>query len=338
MLVEKRRMLNSARITCDFLGLNPGDTALLCLPLDYIAGKMVVVRSIERSLNLVEVKPSNHPLALTGNKETDDVLERGVTFAAMIPSQVFSTLQVPEERDRLLRIKCLIIGGGAITPELQQALNELTCYTSSRHRTTSSAQPAPSPQGVGGGAIFSTYGMTETLSHIALRPLNGEAATDWYTAFDSVTVTLDTDGCLTIDAPLVHDGILHTNDIAELHPDGRRFRIIGRKNNVICCGGIKLQIEKIEDALRPYIPHTFCITKRPDQKFGEVPVMLIAAPTSHTQHPTTNTQQPTEDITSAINEHLDRYARPKAIIYVEDIPLTETGKISRKAAAILATT
>ena len=106
MMVEKKRMLNSARITCDFLGLKPGDSALLCMSLDYIAGKMVVVRSIERHLHLISVSPSGHPLKDV-NKE--------ITFAAMVPMQVYNTLQVPEERARLCRISHLIIGGSAQT-------------------------------------------------------------------------------------------------------------------------------------------------------------------------------------------------------------------------------
>ena len=115
MMVEKKRMLNSARITCDFLGLKPGDSALLCMSLDYIAGKMVVVRSIEHHLHLISVSPSGHPLK---NIDLKDVNGKGVngeiTFAAMVPMQVYNTLQVPEERERLTHIRHLIIGGGAI--------------------------------------------------------------------------------------------------------------------------------------------------------------------------------------------------------------------------------
>ena len=105
MWVEKQRMCNSARITCDFLRLHPGDSALLCMSLDYIAGKMMVVRAIERQLDLISVAPSGHPLRS---------LTRPITFAAMVPMQVFNSLQVPEERERLRQIKHLIIGGGAI--------------------------------------------------------------------------------------------------------------------------------------------------------------------------------------------------------------------------------
>lgn len=139
----------------------------------------------------------------------------------MVPLQVYNSLQVPAERSRLMQIRQLIIGGGAIDDALAEALRIFP------------------------HAVWSTYGMTETLSHIALRRLNGPEASDCYTPFPSVRLSLSGDGCLIIEAPAVCDGPLLTNDIAELLPDGR-FRILGRKDNVICSGGIKIQIEEVE--------------------------------------------------------------------------------------------
>ena len=244
MLVEKQRMLNSARITCDFLGLREGDTALLCMSLDYIAGKMMVVRSIERGLKLISVEPSGHPLS-TPHSPLD--------FAAMVPMQVYNSLQVPEEKERLMRIRHLIIGGGAIDDALASALKTFPNH------------------------VWSTYGMTETLSHIALRRLNGPEASEWYTPFPSVKLSLNENHCLVIDAPLVCPSRLVTNDIAELSSGtvpNIKFRILGRKDNVICSGGIKIQIETVERQLRPHLQAPFLITKRPDAKFGEVVVLL----------------------------------------------------------------
>lgn len=249
MWVEKQKMLNSARITCDFLGLKPGDSFLLCMPLDYIAGKMVVVRTIERHMKLINVKPSGHPLA-------NDVKP---TAAAMVPLQVYNSLQVPEECERLMQIKHLIIGGGAIDDKMAKELKSFPNY------------------------VWSTYAMTETLSHIALRRLNGKEASEWYTPFDSVEVSRADDGCLVIDAPLVHDGILKTNDIVEMRDidiDGktvRQFRIRGRKDNVIDSGGIKIQIEDVESALKPFLKAPYAITKAKDEKFGEIVVLVTEA-------------------------------------------------------------
>ena len=210
MLVEKTRMMNSARITCNFLNLKAGDTALLCMSADYIAGKMMIVRSIERGLCLVSEKPCGHPLSdealatatrLNFKRTSADSLKAKITeegayhldnddaqldnidaqplfcFAAMVPMQVYNSLQIPKERARLARIKHLIIGGGAIDDALAAELKTLP------------------------NAVWSTYGMTETLSHIALRRLNGPDASLWYTPFDSVQVQLTDEGCLVIDAP-----------------------------------------------------------------------------------------------------------------------------------------
>ena len=287
MLVEKQRMLNSARITCDFLGLREGDTALLCMSLDYIAGKMMVVRSVERGLKLISVPPSGHPLNIKHSR---------IDFAAMVPMQVYNSLQVPEECERLKQIRHLIIGGGAIDDALAAVLKTFPNH------------------------VWSTYGMTETLSHIALRRLNGPDASDYYTPFPSVKVSLSDDGCLIIDAPLVCAERLVTNDIAEL--SGDRFRILGRKDNVICSGGIKIQIETVERQLRPHLQVPFLITKRPDAKFGEAVVLLTEGAV---------------DEARAVCEHiLPKYHHPRIYLHVDQIPLTETGKPARQQAEQLA--
>ena len=293
MMVEKKRMLNSARITCDFLGLKPGDSALLCMSLDYIAGKMVVVRSIERHLHLISVCPSGHPLKDV-NKE--------ITFAAMVPMQVYNTLQVPEERERLSRIRHLIIGGGAIDEALEQKLKALP----------------------GNIAIWSTYGMTETLSHIALRRINGDEASEWYQPFDSVRISQTDEGCLVIDAPQVCAEPLVTNDIVEIESyiynkvEKLRFRIKGRKDNVICSGGIKIQIEEVETLLKPYLEKPFMIAKKKDGKFGEIAVLLTE-------------NEEIEKIEATVRRLLSdhKYWIPREFLHVEHLPLTETGKPKR---------
>ena len=209
--VRKEQMVNSARLTCDYLGLQQGDKALLCMPLQYIAGKMMVVRSLVAGLDLIVREPSGHPMA-----EIDTPLR----FAAMIPLQVYNTLQIPTERERL-------------------------CQTD----------------------------------------------------------------------------ILITNDVAELLPDGR-FRILGRKDNIINSGGIKVQIESVEAALRPKLSANFAITAIPDPKFGEVIVLLVTD---------NNLIQVQKQI-----EVLPKYQRPKHLFSVDSIPLTGTGKIDRATCKRLA--
>ena len=291
MLAEKRRMLASARITNDFLGLREGDTALLCMSLDYIAGKMMVVRSMERGLKLFTVEPSGHPL----NHSQLAIDDCQIDFAAMVPLQVYNTLQVPEERKRLLQIRHLIIGGGAIDEALGAELKNFP------------------------NAVWSTYGMTETLSHIALRRLSGPEASDWYIPFPSVKVSLSEDGCLVIDAPEVCPERLVTSDIAEISPQG--FRILGRKDNVICSGGIKIQIEEVESRLRPFLRVPYLISKRPDPKFGEVSVLL--------------TEGSIDEARQICERILPKYYLPRHYLHVDRIPLTETGKPARQQAALL---
>jgi len=289
MYVEKRRMEASARITCQFLGLKPGDTALLCMSLDYIAGKMMVVRALTCGLHLITVKPSGNPLG---------TMTEPVDFAAMVPMQVYNSLQVPEEREKLMAIEHLIIGGGAIDDALASVLVGFP------------------------NQVWSTYGMTETLSHIALRRLSGPDASDWYTPFEGITLSLTEDGCLVIDAPAVHDGPLVTNDIVELSDKG--FRILGRKDNVICSGGIKIQIEEVERLLKPHLSAPFMITKRPNQKFGEQVVLLTES-------------MDMDDVKEICQKILPKYWQPRSYAHIDALPMTETGKPARKEAEHLAT-
>ena len=316
MWVEKDKMRNSARITCDFLGIQSGDSAFLCLPLDYIAGKMMTVRSIERELRLVCVEPCGHPLSnealqqatavdfhTSSSCSAATILAEGIDFAAMVPMQVFNSLSVPEERERLGRIKNLIIGGGAIDEALAAELMTL-------------------PEEI---AVWSTYGMTETLSHIALRRLNGPDASEWYHPFDSVKVEVNREGCLVIDAPLVCAEKLVTNDIAELKVmDASEswgshrvaFRIKGRKDFVICSGGVKIQIEEVEDKLRPFLSSPFMITKKKDEKFGEMAVLV-------------SEDVDLNEVERVCKEQLPKFWVPKQFIHVDKISMTETGKVKR---------
>jgi O-succinylbenzoic acid--CoA ligase len=351
MWVSKRKMLNSARITCNFLGLQSGDTALLCMKLDYIAGKMVVVRSIERNLKLMSVIPCGHPLAallrgdytvwqsptvshdesfyIQGNPSLSfgeglPFLKSSLrkvparlsqkssciapVFAAMVPLQVYDSLQVPEEAAILRQVKHLIIGGGSVDDALEKQLADFP------------------------NAVWSTYGMTETLSHIALRRLNGPEASEWYTPFESVEVSRNAEGCLVIDAPLVHEGKLVTNDRVQFRSislDGKdrctQFRILGRKDNVIDSGGIKIQIEEVEKMLKSVLDLPYLITKCPDEKFGEIVVLLTEQSDLHA-------------VKTCCERILPRYWQPRLYLHVNHIPLTGTGKPARAEAEKIALT
>ncbi|MDE5987372.1 MAG: AMP-binding protein [Prevotella sp.] len=329
--VEKHRMEASARITCSFLGLKPGDTALLCMPLDYIAGKMMMVRALTCGLRLICMEPTGRPFCHdnewsvvdcthithsahclsyidnTSSKEKQvrpqvsclrpSSFDYRFSLVAMVPMQVYNTLQVPEERERLMQASHLIIGGGAIDDVMAQELRTFP------------------------NAAWSTYGMTETLSHIALRRLSGPDADEWYVPFDTVSVSTNADGCLVIDAPEVCAEVLETNDRAEIAPDGRRFRIIGRRDNVICSGGLKIQIEEVERALRPHLSFPYMITRCRDAKFGETVVLLMQS-------------ENISIVRDICQKVLPQYWQPKHYLPVSAIPMTETGKPARKKAEL----
>ena len=209
--------------------------------------------------------------------------------------QVYNSLKVEEERRLLRDIKHLIIGGGAVNSDMAEALRGFP------------------------NAVWSTYGMTETLSHIALRRLSGAEASEWYEPFDGVGVTTSADGCLVIDAPAVCAQPLVTNDIAEIAPDGRRFRIRGRRDNVVCSGGLKLQIEEMEARLQPHLNVPYMISKRPDDKFGEAVVLLAVT-------------DDMESVCEVCRKHMPRYEQPRYFLAVSELPMTSTGKPARAEA------
>jgi O-succinylbenzoic acid--CoA ligase len=289
--VEKERMMQSAITTCNALALKKGDKALLCLPVKYIAGKMMVVRALVAGLDLCPVAPSGNPLASISDAAFFD-------FAAMIPLQIINSLQ--NDNAKLGNINNGIIGGASIDPKLEAEIASLP------------------------NSWYSTYGMTETLSHIALRRLNGTGKSEVYYPVPNVSVSLSDEETLVINAPSVCSEILVTKDIARIAPDGG-FEILGRKDNVINSGGIKLQPEQIEQKLAQIVRRPLCITSLSDPKLGEKVVLLIE---SSKIEPALLLQQ--------IASRLELYERPKLLLFTNRLPLTPNGKIDRRAARKLA--
>ena len=240
--VEKQKMLNSAKMTCDFLGLQEGDLALLCLPVEYISGKMMLVRAMERKLNIRIESPSAQPL---------ENLTESLAFCAMTPLQVQNSL------DKIHLIKNLIIGGAEVSENLKRAIKQIFSKES---------QPSSSQ-------IFETYGMSETLSHIALKQVfpNHE---DWFTVFDGVDISLDERGCLKISAPKLNAEILQTNDLVEITGQ-KQFRFLGRLDNVINSGGAKIFPEELEKRVKNEIPNEAVFLGIEDEKLGQKLVLVI---------------------------------------------------------------
>lgn len=290
--VEKEYMKASAQMTAQFFHLTPQDRGLLCLPLEYIAGKMMAIRSWVVGFPLMITAPSTRPL---------QHLSSAPTFVAMTPLQVFETLQHEEDCEVLAKVHHLLIGGGRITAALSERLQAFVT-----NLPTDSAF-----------AAWSSYGMTETLSHIALRRLCDSNSPEGYTALEGVMLTIDPRQRITIDAPHLSVHHLVTNDIGEWLPDGS-LAVVGRVDNVICSGGVKYQIEEIEEKLQDSIV-PFAITAVPDPRLGEAIVLAYVGE---------NYEKAVKEICQA---RLTRYQQPKHFICIPEIPMTDTGKVARAA-------
>lgn len=290
MAVRKTQMRASAQVTLQALGVQPGDTALLCLPLNHIAGQMMCVRSLVAPLHRIVVAPSSHPYS---------GLHAAPGFAALTPMQVYESLRVPHERSLMRRTRCLIIGGGGINPAVEAKLRNFP------------------------HAVWATYGMTETLSHIALRRISGPEASMRFHPLPGVTLALSPQGTLTIHAPHVCDTVLVTNDLATLYADGS-FTLGGRLDNVICSGGLKLQMERMEEKLES-LPFAVQITAVPDVRLGEAVTLLYAAPSF----------SPAE-VERLCRDRLTPYEVPRHYLCVSQLPVTETDKPARARARRMA--
>ncbi len=286
---DKAAMRASAEMSCRAFGLSAGNTALLCLPLRYIAGKMMVVRALVAGLRLVVVEPCSDPLA----SPQLDGLE--LDFAPLVPMQAIRALAADGGATRLSRVRTLLLGGGFIDPALEEAL-----------------------QHIPGCRAYASYGMTETLSHIALRRLNGKERRASYTPLPGVEVSLSAGGTLCIRAPQL--GIVHleTNDLAEFFPDGS-FRILGRRDSVINSGGIKVQAEEVEQRLLEATGLCLIAVPRAHAELGQCVAVLWEG------------EADAEPRLRAACDALPRYHRPRLLQRVPALPRTATGKLARAA-------
>ncbi|WP_308005325.1 AMP-binding protein [uncultured Chryseobacterium sp.] len=238
--IEKSRMMNSAEMTCNFLGLKQGDTALICLPVEYISGKMMVVRSMMRKLKLIVTDPSVKPV---------ETLDQKIDFCAMTPLQVENSL------DKLYLIKNLIIGGAAVSEDLKNKMQEALKTSDSEN------------------FIFETYGMSETLSHIGLKQILPEPE-EYFTVFENVEISLDERNCLRIYAPKLNPDILQTNDLVEIKNE-KQFKFLGRIDNVINSGGAKIFPEQLEALVKKEIPNEVFFLGIDDVSLGQKLIAVI---------------------------------------------------------------
>lgn len=270
--VSKQAMVQSALATGDFFELQPGNSALHCLPVKFVAGKMMLVRAMILGLDLEFVAPSSHPLRHN---------EIEYDFVAMVPLQAQNS--IPE----LKKVRKMIVGGAAVNKTLEKQLLKLPTH------------------------VFETYGMTETITHIAARKL-GEKA---FTVLPGVTISYDDRNCLVIHAPRISDEVITTNDIVELVNENQ-FVFLGRMDNVINSGGIKLIPEQIEEKLSNKITQRFFIASKPDPELGEKVVLVM--------------EGNQEDLPSDLYNELDKYEKPKEVIFIPKFKETNSGKVMRK--------
>ena len=278
--LQKKHVLNSAKATVNYFNLFENTKALLCLPSQYIAGKMMLVRAMMAGWDLHTVHPGKSPLK---NIETN------FDFTAMVPYQVFHSLE------DLHKVKKIIIGGGSIPAKLEKQLqNEETL-------------------------AFATYGMTETISHIAVRQINGKENSNLFSALSKVKFSQTSNGCLKINAPEISEEVVITNDIVKLLSP-TSFKFLGRIDNVINSGGVKIHPEELEKKLSLHIEIPFFISSEKDDAFGEQVILIVES---------TDTLQ-LKNFSKAF-ETLSSYERPKKLYIVSKFLYTETDKIRRSA-------
>lgn len=279
--LSKSDMRASAEATVRFFGLGEGSTILLPLSPSYIAGKMQIVRAEIAGCRLIALPPS---LEL---KTADSELPERVDMLPIVPAQLPGLLASP-----LAAITRNVIIGGAPLSPIEETM----------------AGDAPFD-------AWATYGMTETCSHVALRRV-GEAM---YQGLPGYTFSLDTRGCLVIENRAMSFGRLVTNDLVELH-DSTSFRWLGREDNVINSGGIKIHPEEVERLIAPLLPSgtTFYTTGRASERWGREAVLV------------TDSTEVTAETLTRLKQHLPSHLVPKAIIHLPQIPRTSSGKILRQ--------
>ncbi|CAA9247306.1 MAG: O-succinylbenzoic acid--CoA ligase [uncultured Cytophagales bacterium] len=296
IVLTRAQMAASARMTGKVLGLEPGDRALVSLNTQYIGGLMMLVRGMELGLQLVVTEPASLPLAGLGP-------DAHLDFFSFVPLQLQHTLEKdPTKLDLLNGAKAILVGGAPVAAALEEMLQSIA---------------AP---------LYQTYGMTETVSHVALRRLNGPGRQAHYTLLEGVKMTADERRCAIIDPNLPGLAPVVTNDVVELLTPST-FRWLGRADNMINSGGVKVQAEKIEALVekmfeRLHLKNRFLVAGLPHPELGESVALLVEGP------PLPN--QTEAHLTHFLQHSLPKYERPKSIRYVPSFAETPTGKIDKR--------
>lgn len=271
--LPKNTLVESAKNTCAFFNLTKESKALLCIPTAFIGGKMLLVRGFVSGMDVQTVKPSSSPL---------EQINTCYHFVALTPQQAMQS-----SNDALEYFAHVIIGGGEVNTALENKLSDVKCNS------------------------YSTYGMTETASHVALKHIGKQ---EYFEALPNITFAQDKRNCLTIHAPTLLENPLITNDVVELLTP-TQFIWKGRFDTIINSGGIKIYPEEVEKKLEPFITQRFFIGKLPDDILGEKVVLVIES-----------RQELNIDFSKT---SLSAYEKPKQIIYTKQFTETKNGKIKR---------
>jgi len=295
ILLQKKQMINSALVTGKYFDLQEDTTALLCLPIAYIAAKMMLIRAIVLGWHIDVIESNSNPL-----KD----IHKTYDFSAMVPLQLDNSLS------KIDIIKKIIVGGGVVSNSLQGRLQTISSQ------------------------VFATYGMTETITHIAVKRLNNFGLSSslsmqeksFYQILPNITIYKDERNCLVIKAPKISKEIIFTNDVVNLISDVQ-FEWVGRFDNVINSGGIKLHPEKIEEKLSKIIFNRFFVAGIPDEKLGEKLVLII----ENNNFENDNSNEINKSIFQKIKlmQSLSKFEIPKKIYFLNEFVETKTGKIQR---------
>ena len=297
--LTRRQIEVSAQYTLQILALKENDRALVCLNTEYIGGIMMLVRGFIGNLHLTIMEPINNPFKYLPPRGPDTF-----EFAAFVPLQLQVILtESPDKLNILNQMKGILVGGAPIGPELKKQIQIIS---------------AP---------VYHTYGMTETASHVALKRLNGNIPDTYFKSSPAVELGQDERGCLTIKGEVTNQQLLVTNDLVNLISE-HEFEWLGRVDNTLNSGGVKVQAEKVEVALaQALLEHQFerrsFISAVPDDKLGQrIIAVLEGKPLSLAEE---------EKIYQSLQKLLHKYEIPKAIKYTPSFTATASGKIDKTA-------
>ncbi len=300
--LTREQMILSARMTGEALNLKSGDRTLVCLSPQYIAGLMMLVRGLVLELELTIVEPSSDPFESFDLKKVPPF-----DFTALVPLQMQAILSNPEHTVFLSKMKAVLVGGAAMAISLQKQIQKMK---------------AP---------VYQTFGMTETVSHFALRRLSGPNASESYQVLRGVEIGQDERGCLTIQSALINHRTVVTNDMVELVSD-KSFIWQGRVDNVINSGGVKVPAERVEAALGQALYEMdvelreFFVVGMADERYHEVVVVVF------TGKPLPAATEKT--LKELLAKRLKMYELPKRILYMDSVVRTRSGKIDRRASLV----